>query len=352
MKSSQNHRRHNAFTVLELLVALTIVSILCAVLIPSYGSVKRRAQSIRCINNLRQIGTAMMLYTSDSGHLPHSSHLKLWCDWGELLIPYMDRLTQNDQWVPGEPWACGLYKMNDGSFQHLGNEVGQGVKNPVTGQVYTPGFSYFTCPSASSSRQPASYKGQNGVHIYSHSYSCNEYVFPYGRWSNSPLNYPSEASAETAYMLGDYLPFPAVRPAELERPGSLIVVCDSGVDVVYGEASDTMFGPMYFTTQPGSPDNPSGIILGGIVDGFVTSPDVESTQGGQPVTTSSIADNDEGGGYGWPVYSRHMGHCNALMGDGHVESFKNGEMKRRNFVSRGRTKRWGGAVGYVDAYYP
>jgi hypothetical protein len=40
------------------------------------------------------------------------------------------------------------------------------------------------------------------------------------------------------------------------------------------------------------------------------------------------------------------------MADGHVQSFKNGEMKRRNFVSRGKTKRWGGAVGFVDATYP
>ena len=153
-------------------------------------------------------------------------------------------------------------------------------------------------------------------------------------------------------MIGDYLPFPGVRLAELERPGSLILICDSGVDVVYGEASDTLFGPMYFTVQPGSPSNPSGVILGGIVDGFVTSPVFERTQGEQPVTTASHADTDSGDGYGWPLYSRHQGRCNALMADGHVQSFKNGEMKRRNFVSKGKTKRWGGAVGYVEAYYP
>ena len=42
----------------------------------------------------------------------------------------------------------------------------------------------------------------------------------------------------------------------------------------------------------------------------------------------------------------------ALMADGHVETFKNGDMQRRNFVSSGITKRWAGPADYVRATFP
>jgi len=330
------HFTQRAFSMIEMLVVITILMVLAAVMVPTYAAVKKRALSVSCMNNLRQIGTGTMLYASEHGHFPHSSNMRLWCDWGELLIPYMDQLTHNNRWVPGESWACGLYKLNDGSFQHLAGEYGQGTKNPTTGQIYAPGYSWFTCPSGPPSKQVATYQGNTGVHVYSHNYACNEYLMPYGQWANSPVNYASEAAAVTAYQTGAYIPFPPVKPAELERPGSLILISDSGAGAD-GEASDTLFGPMYDATQ-------------GMVNGFVSDPSLESTKGATALVTNS--DNDVGGALGWPVYSRHQGKCNALMADGHVQAFGNGEIQRRNFVSRGKTKRWGGAVGFVDAYYP
>jgi prepilin-type processing-associated H-X9-DG protein len=254
----------------------------------------------------------------------------------------MDQLSAGNQWIPGETWACGLYQLNDGFpagvHTHLAGEVGQGVKNPATGQIYTPGYSWFTCPSGPRSSQIASYQGNVGVHINAHNYACNEYLFPFAQWVNSPVNYASEAAAVTAYENGNYVPFPPVKLSELERPGSLVMICDSGVNNV-GEASDTLFGPM--NGDGGTP---------GIVPGFVADAALESTQGGTPLVTQN--DDDLGGALGWPVYSRHEGRCNALMADGHVQQFANGQMQKRNMVSRGKTKRWGGAVGFVDAYYP
>lgn len=344
-----------AFSLIEILVVMAVILVIAAVMVPSYSAVKKRARSVTCMNNLRQIGTATMLYASETGHLPHSSHLKLWCDWGEFLIPYMDQLTENNKWVPGDSWACGLYKLN-GTVQHLAGEVGQGTKNPVTGQIYSPGYPWFTCPEGPASRAPSIYQGQNGIHVYSHNYACNEYLMPYGRWANSPVNYTDETEAENAYIAGTYVPFPPVKLSEIDRPGSLILFCDTGVDAVTAEASDTIYAPMYNTVpQPGSPANPDGsiVLAGGIVDGFVSNAALEQTLGSTPVPTATGSDNDDGGGFGWPVYYRHQGRCNALMADGHVHSFANGEMQRRNFVSHGRTKDWSaGTVGFIDAYYP
>jgi prepilin-type processing-associated H-X9-DG protein/prepilin-type N-terminal cleavage/methylation domain-containing protein len=63
-----------SFTLVELLVVIVIIGLLAGLSFPAISGAMAKAKSSECVNNLRQIGTAMNLFASENnGYLPYAS---------------------------------------------------------------------------------------------------------------------------------------------------------------------------------------------------------------------------------------------------------------------------------------
>src|SRR5690348_16604417 len=76
------------FSYVELLVALGIITILTALLLPMVGRMKATARSVRCTSNLRQTALGFQHYAmNNNGHLPDPLAIDL--SWERVLLPYV-----------------------------------------------------------------------------------------------------------------------------------------------------------------------------------------------------------------------------------------------------------------------
>ena len=67
--------RKRGFTLIELLVVIAIIAILAAILFPVFAQAREAARKSTCLQNLKQLGTAMMMYATDyEDALPRASY--------------------------------------------------------------------------------------------------------------------------------------------------------------------------------------------------------------------------------------------------------------------------------------
>jgi prepilin-type N-terminal cleavage/methylation domain-containing protein/prepilin-type processing-associated H-X9-DG protein len=84
----------NGFTLIELLTVIAIIAILAAILFPVFAKAREKAEQTQCLNNMKQLGTAMNMYATDyDSRLPLCPPVGVGVFWPGALNTY----TKNDQ---------------------------------------------------------------------------------------------------------------------------------------------------------------------------------------------------------------------------------------------------------------
>jgi prepilin-type N-terminal cleavage/methylation domain-containing protein len=146
-KSAIRNQRPTAFTLVELLVVITIIGILIALLLPAVQAAREAARQTQCRNNLKQIGLACLQHEERHTFLPMGGWGYCWA--GEPLRGF--DLKQPGGWLYNVLPYLELESLHD-----QGIENGMDPSNPATSR---PGFGLrvstpvagFICPT----RRPA-----------------------------------------------------------------------------------------------------------------------------------------------------------------------------------------------------
>jgi prepilin-type N-terminal cleavage/methylation domain-containing protein len=117
------------FSLIELLVVIAVIAVLAAILFPVFAQVRERARATVCLSNLKQIGTATLMYAQD----------------------YDDTLLWNPPWPGKSAKFASMVAQRSDCIAHPTASFGQLLA------PYLGGWAIFHCPS---------YKGFSWLNIY------------------------------------------------------------------------------------------------------------------------------------------------------------------------------------------
>ena len=110
-----------AFTLVELLVVITIIGMLMAILLPAVGAATESARAAQCKNRVKQIALAMQSYEARTGAFPGYSDGReersglITYSWTVAIMPDMERQDIYDQYqsLPERPYLDFLVCPSD-----------------------------------------------------------------------------------------------------------------------------------------------------------------------------------------------------------------------------------------------
>jgi len=156
-------RKNEAFTLTELLLVMSIVTVLFSMAFPAFKNIREASRSSMCLSNIRQLGMGLMAYAGDnSGFLPPAN------------ISTNSAMTPDMETWGGMAWdyfGLGPYKSGSNDMRYTGRKGS------------SPNI--FVCPKTRAERifLPGSKKAPGGNHCYAMQVQPVMNIYHEGSWS-------------------------------------------------------------------------------------------------------------------------------------------------------------------------
>lgn len=285
--SRQSPRPRAAFSLVELLVVVSIIALLVALLLPTLGRARESANSLKCAAQEQQIFQALMIHAHDhKGYMALTGMPSPGLDPASLEDPNMEKYD----YYGTDSKSYHLMSLQGALAPILGQKIDTTSKSTVEADIQQGIIrNLFVCPSDREGGQLGSTVYDGGVSFSS--YAFNDAVFGWATstfWDGSGLTSKPYPHSRLRGKVDRF-----VRPSELFLFADANPRSDGGWQLYCDADADLTLRDIYVSTS-GPPNNPH----------------YNAANPGGLCSTWDLIDT-----------KRHRGRMNVAFADGHVENY-------------------------------